>query len=177
MSTEALFENATRHIKAIDLCIENNLRVPALILIYSGIDIFSSLNRPIEKDVGTREDFKMWCDLYMLSQNELPCSSVDLYAARCGVIHSSSSESKLSRNNQAKEIIYSWGNQTPEPLQGILNKVGIIAYVIQVETLADVFKKAVQNYLNDVKEDSDRINLIVQRAANFFKDQPKEFWR
>lgn len=86
MNTEALFENATRHIKAIDLCIENKLRMPALILVYSGIDIFAALNRPIEKNEATREDFKRWCDRYLLSKNELPCSAIDLYAARCGVV-------------------------------------------------------------------------------------------
>ncbi len=162
---------------AIDLCIENKLRMPALILVYSGIDIFAALNRPIEKDEGTREDFRKWCDRYLLSKSELPCSAIDLYAARCAVVHSYSSESRLSRNGEAKEIVYSWGNQSPDPLQEVLKSIGHTAYVIHVETLVDAFKNAVKEFLEEVGNDAERINLVVRRAAKLFKDQPRELWR
>ena len=177
MSTEALFENATRHIKAIDLCVENKLRMPALILVFSGIDIFAALNRPAEKEEGTRKDFKEWCDYYLLSSNELPCSATDLYAARCGVVHSYSSESRLSRNKEAKEIVYSWGNQSPEPLQKALQRIGHTAHVIHVETLVNVFKKGVWEFLEEVGKDKNKVSLVVSRASKLFKDQPREFWR
>lgn len=93
------------------------------------------------------------------------------------LFHSYSSESRLSRDNKAKEIIYSWGNQSPEPLQNILKSIGHTAHVIHVETLVNVFKNAVKEFLDEVGEDADRINLVVHRAANLFKDQPREFWR
>lgn len=176
MSTEALIENTTRHLKAINLCIENNLRMPALILVYSGIDIFAALNRPAEKEEGTRKDFKEWCELYLLSNNELPCSATDLYAARCGVVHSYTAESRLSRNMAAKEIVYSWGNQSPEPLQIILKRIGHSAHVIHIETLVSVFKKGVGEFLEEVSKDKSNINLVISRAAKLFKDQPRELW-
>ena len=177
MSTEALFENTTRHIKAIDLCVENNLRMPALILVYSGIDIFAALNRPSGKEEGTRKDFKEWCERYLLSSGKLPCSAIDLYAARCGVVHTASSESRLSRNNEAAEIVYSWGNQSPEPLQKVLQSIGHTAHVIHVENLVDVFKKGVYRFLEEIGENENKVNIVVERAAKLFKDQPKEFWR
>lgn len=177
MSTEALIENTTRHIMAIDLCVENKLRMPALILVYSGIDIFASLNRPVEKEEGTRKDFKEWCERYLLSSIELPCSANDLYAARCGVVHSYSSESRLSRNNEADEIVYSWGNQSPEPLQKVLKHIGHSAHVIHIETLVNVFKKGVAEFLEEVGKDKSKESLVVSRAAKLFKGQPREFWR
>jgi hypothetical protein len=177
MSTEALFENTTRHLNAIDLCIKNKLRMPALILVYSGIDILAALNRPEGKEEGTRKDFKDWCEKYMLSNQQLPCSSSDLYSARCGVVHSYSSQSRLTRNKEAKEIVYSWGNQSPEPLKDILNSIDYPAHVLHVETLVDVFKAAVNDFLEEVGKDNSRIKLVLERAAKLFKDQPKDYWR
>jgi len=177
MSNKALFESATRHVKAIDLCMANKFRMPALILVYSGIDIFSSLDRPSNKEEGTREDFKSWCDRYLLPNANLPCSSTDIYAARCGVVHTSSSESRLSRKQQASEIIYSWGTQGPEPLQSTLKNLGYSTHVIHIESLVDAFKKAVSAFIEDVGNDPERIRLVLSRAAKMFKDQPKEFCR
>lgn len=177
MSNEALFESAARHLKAIDLCIENGLRIPALILVYSGMDIFASLDRPEKKDEATREDFIAWCDKYLLKQNKFPCSATDIYAARCGVVHANISESRLSRSKKAKEIIYSWGNQGPESLQSTLDSLGYEKHVIHIESLAEAFKNGVQLFLEDVKNDPDRISLVLSRAGEMFKDQPKEFWR
>ena len=176
MSNKALFESATRHVQAIDLCMANNLRMPALILVFSGIDIFSSLDRPSNKEEGTRKDFKNWCDKYLLPNANLPCSSTDIYAARCGVVHKSSSESTLSRKQKAVEIVYSWGTQDPEPLQSILKNLGDSTHVIHIESLVDAFKKAVLAFMEDIGNDSERIGLVLSRAAKMFIDQPKEFW-
>ncbi len=176
MSTEALFENTTRHLKAIDLCIENKLRSPALILVYAGIDIFAALNRPEGKEEGTRKDFKDWCDKYILHKKQLACSANDLYAARCGVVHSYSSQSTLTRNKEALEIVYSWGKQSPEPLQTILKSIDYPAHVIHIETLVELFKSGVHEFLEDVGNSDTHVKLVVGRAATLFKDKPSEFW-
>jgi len=177
MSTEALFENVSRHMKAIDLCIENKLRTPALILVYAGIDIFAALNRPEDKEEGSRKDFKHWCEKYMLSKKQLRCSAGDLYAARCGVVHSYSSQSRLTRQREAREIVYSWGSQSPEPLQSVLDSIEYPANVLHIETLVESFKAGVNEFLGEIAEDDARIQLVVIRAAKFFKDKPREFWR
>jgi hypothetical protein len=105
MNSDTLSKNIEIHMKAIKLCMENHLRIPALILIYAGIDIFSGLGRPAENEFSTREDFIDWCDRYMLHNGNLQCSAIDLYAARCSIIHSSSMHSKLSQNGRAKQLI------------------------------------------------------------------------
>ena len=87
MSKTALEENVEKHFLAIDLCLENSLLMPALVLIYNGIDTFAALNREAKKDKVTRDDFINWCDRYIFPGNNLECSGQDLYAARCGILH------------------------------------------------------------------------------------------
>ena len=57
MGKSALEENVLKHFLAIDLCLENSLLMPALVLIYNGIDTFAALSRPVTKDKVTRQDF------------------------------------------------------------------------------------------------------------------------
>ena len=60
----------------------------AMILVYSGIDAFAWLNRPGNIEDVRRTDFEQWVDTYLLPDSGLNCSSSDLYAARCGLVHS-----------------------------------------------------------------------------------------
>jgi len=99
MGKNILEENVLKHFLAIDLCLTNNLLMPALVLIYSGIDTFAALNRKATKDKVTRDDFIEWCNLYFLpSNNNLKCNGRDLYAARCAVLHTYTAVSDLSKN-------------------------------------------------------------------------------
>jgi hypothetical protein len=177
MNNEALIENIERHLNAIDLCLKNHLRMPALILIYSGIDIFAALGRPAKKEFSTRKDFIEWCDRYMLQISGLSCSAIDLYAARCGIVHTYTMHSNLSKDGTAKEIIYSWGSQAPDPLQEVINMIGKPVYVIHIETLASKFKIGVMEFVSEVYKDQERLNLVLSRSSKLFKEQPKEFWR
>ena len=125
MSEKSLQENIVAHLSSIELCLQHHYRMPALILIYSGIDIFSSLALPIEKEDGTRQDFINWTEKYITGVENFGCDAIDLYAARCGVVHANTATSSLSRKNQAKIILYAWGNRTPESLQTLVDTVGI----------------------------------------------------
>lgn len=68
---------------------------------------------------------------YLLPQREFKFSSIDLYAARCGVLHTQSPESSLYNKGKAKRISYAWGNasvldyhKTIE-LEGIQDEVAV----------------------------------------------------
>lgn len=75
-------------------------------LLYAQIDIAASLNRPVSKSQVTREDFKNWVNQYLLPNSNLDCSADDLYAARCGLLHTYMAESKASRAGKAKQTFY-----------------------------------------------------------------------
>ena len=76
-----------KHLAAIDLCLSNHYRMPALVLIYSGIDIMALLARPEAKPNVTREDFIAWCERYLTAAGFQECSAIELYATRCGIVH------------------------------------------------------------------------------------------
>lgn len=101
-----------RLVTAIRLCLDNNLQGPALILIYSTIDILATLGRNKKHRYVKKEDFLQWVEKYLLPDSDLQCSAVDLYGARCGILHSYSPASNLSALGSAKMLIHVWGNDS-----------------------------------------------------------------
>lgn len=93
-------------LEAVELLYRNGKFLPALILSYSTIDILSSLVREDPTKDNQRKDFLQWVEGYMLPHPSIDVSAIDLYAARCGMLHALSPSSKLSRNDAAKEILY-----------------------------------------------------------------------
>ena len=91
MSEQNLFTSYAQIITAIDYCISENLIIPALVLIYSAIDSISWVASNKEnQQVGKR--FQAWVDTWMLHKYPLPCTALELYAARCGILHTLSPE-------------------------------------------------------------------------------------
>jgi hypothetical protein len=62
----------------------------------------------VDEDAGdvTRSDFFSRVAKYMQPETTIGCSAEDLYAARCGVVHSGASESRMSREGDATELWY-----------------------------------------------------------------------
>jgi len=93
-------------LKAIDTCLKNELQLPGLILLYTGIDSMAWLNRPkLQPDVR-RNDFIYWVNRYLLPDSGLACEALDLYAARCALVHSYTSESSLTRQTRKLALKY-----------------------------------------------------------------------
>lgn len=61
---EKLHANLSTLFQAIETCLERRLALPALMLIYSGIDVVAAIER--RPDEGTRSSFTRWVDRYML---------------------------------------------------------------------------------------------------------------
>ena len=91
---------------AIKCLLDNGFIEAALMLTYSGIDQMSWLN--IENIESNGSDFEMWSDKYLFPNKNLGCSSHDLWAARCAMIHTATSESRGTRSTSdpAKQIYY-----------------------------------------------------------------------
>ena len=99
-------------VTAIRLCINNNLHGPALILIYSTIDILATLGRDTKHRHVKKDDFLQWVEKHLLPDSDLDCSAIDLYGARCGILHSYSPASNLSDLGSAKMLIHVWGSDS-----------------------------------------------------------------
>src|SRR2546430_100050 len=78
--------------------------LPALVLLYSAIDVFASLLRPeTEPDTNGRH-FKKWAEDYMIGPSGLAVGPEDLWGARCGLLHTHAPSSRVSRQGQAHEL-------------------------------------------------------------------------
>lgn len=159
---------------AIEACFKGKQILPGLILLYAHIDIVASLNRPASKDEGTRQDFKDWVNQYLLPGSSLSCSVDDLYAARCGLVHSYIAEARLTRSGDAKQIFYAWGTAEGEKLQKRVKKVGLDskAVVVHVDELLKAFIAGLDRFMEDLSHDSQKEQLVYERAGKFFAHIP-----
>ena len=97
--------------EAIDACYSKALQIPCLVLIYTTIDSLGWLAfGDTEKSAKNR--FVRWADHHLMPRLSAEFSALDLYAARCSILHGLSWESNLSETGQAKYLIYAMGKNT-----------------------------------------------------------------
>jgi hypothetical protein len=169
--TNNLNKNLTNLVNAIELCIDNKLIMPALILLYSGIDVVGALEQT--PNTGTKANFTRWVDSYMLKASPLGCTAIELYGARCGILHTMAAESDLSRRGKARQITYAWGKAKAEDIRTagkILNQTEILS--IHVNELLDSFKRGLASYFKEINEDEVRRNLVLKNAGIWLNDLP-----
>lgn len=152
--------------QAITLSFNERLWLPTLVLMYALIDAMAWLSRDPAREDVTREDFIAWCDRYLLVPPDPACSGVDLYAARCGIVHSHVAESRLMRDGQARPLWYEL--PTGETLIPIHTSSQLIASTIRLQPfIARVFGAA-DSFLAAVDTDPQFANLVWERADLYY---------
>jgi hypothetical protein len=152
--------------RAAQLCLTNELNLPALILIYSAIDIVASLEP--QGNEGTRRAFVRWVVRYLVPGGRLLCTPTELYGARCGVIHTLSGESDLSRDGKARRVCYAYGSAPPDTLQEVLPMVGRDDVVIHADSLLALVSAGINDYFAEVRSDPERARIVARSAAKGF---------
>jgi hypothetical protein len=89
-------------LKGLSLLYENRLYGQMLVLIYSFIDSAGLLDAPSSQSKATGESFKNWVKKYIINDSQINFNEVDLWSARCAVLHTFTSQSDLSNNVNAK---------------------------------------------------------------------------
>ena len=101
--------------QVINIALEGNCIEPALILLYSGMDAMGWLDSPVGQKDATPTTFLNWCGKYLLHpQADTDVTPLDLYAARCGLLHQHTADSKLYRQGKVTKLFYSRKTQTGE---------------------------------------------------------------
>jgi len=124
LGSRGVVSNIETHVAAIHLCLKNHFRMPALALIYCGIDVLANLSRPADNSEVMKPDFVNWAERYMKCEELLAVSGLDLYAARCGILHTYTMDSRLSTTGRAKPILYAWGDKNPDEPMKVLRSLG-----------------------------------------------------
>jgi hypothetical protein len=158
--------------EASELCIEQRLQLPALILIYVGIDIAGWLASRTNR--GVRTSFTAFVEKYMLPGSLLAASPLDLYAARCAVLHTYTAESDLSAHGKARTIGYACGKTNAQDLQTSFARSGRTDMVaVHISDLFAAFRQGVDQLTADVSADVSWRKDIKQRKRKGYSDLPQ----
>jgi hypothetical protein len=151
------------------MMIQAEMYLPALILIYAGIDTAGWLasTNPSE---GVRSRFCRWVEHWLLPAKPLACTAFDLYGARCGILHTFTSDSDLSREGKARRICYVFGKSTVAGLDRKLASVRRTDCIsLHLDDLFDAFRLALANYLEHALSDPVESGQLARKAERYFK--------
>ncbi|MBH3289511.1 hypothetical protein I5N29_03610 [Serratia marcescens] len=108
IDTEKVMSDINKTAEAMKILLQNNHHESFLILLYSWLDRMAWLS--VEAEASNGNDFKNWVNKYLLKDKNFPCNADDLWAARCGVLHTGAAEANDTRSGKAKVIYYYGGN-------------------------------------------------------------------
>lgn len=164
----ALVDYLENHLRAIRLCVDEHLGMPALVLLYSGIDSIASLDRPAAKKKADRWNFTAWCENHMKSKSRLGLTGMDLYAARCGILHANSPDSEISRQGGARRIMYYWGDADPSPGRELMKTLGLPEALIKIEDILEAYTAGIGNFADALMRDANHADLVNKRSGAMF---------
>lgn len=149
--------------------LEKRRTFTALIVLYSGMDIFGSLIRPKANPDTSGTDFKNWVERYLLKGSSLPVNADDLWGARCGLLHTDTPSSRNSRSGNAREILpFRGDSQVAVMAQKEFQKSGKQVVLLDVDDLFDAFTDGVLKFIQDIHGDATIRDLVFHHAASIF---------
>jgi hypothetical protein len=175
-ANERLDEKLDRLSRAVNLCLENDLREPALVLLYALVDAMAWLDRPEGKADVLREDFQRWAEAYVVPHLGAGINGTDLYGARCGLLHSHTAGSRLNRQGSARKILYE-RREDPGRISAPLglNEAQDPAILI-IESFAEAIWSGVAQFRRDLAADEGRWAIVRGRVLDsYFRDF--EIWQ
>ena len=162
-----ILQNLRELQEAIADCLAKGRYFATLMLIYAAIDIVASIE---SKRGSNKPSFIRWVDSYLIPAMPIDCTALELYAARCGILHTMTAESDLSRSGQARAIYYGWGDANSDELNAAIaasgNKDKVV--VLNVEQLREAFLIAVVTWANEVSRDAERLKQVNAQSAKWF---------
>ena len=151
-------------VRGIRLCFEAKLMNSALVLLYCGIDTASSLDLTFDNS-SVQQRYTRWCVTYMLKRVPLDCTSLELYAARCGVIHETSVESTLSVKGKVRRLLYAWGDSKVDTLREMNKLAQMNDYVaVQFEDLMQAYESGLADFIESLRSSEERAGFALKKA-------------
>jgi len=153
------------------LLLEKGFERAAVVLVYSGMDAMTFMNLPAGQTGSTRKDYIAWAEQYIRFPCHEKVTGVELYAARCGVLHTFTPDSDLSREGKARRIFYI-DQHTPEVSHDAAVASDVV--VVSVHGLYTAFENGVRQFLKDLHTDAARETLALERLDKMFHDIPQD---
>jgi len=151
-------------------------KLVSLILTYTAIDTAAWLASDSDADpVGAR--FQRWADKYLLPQvPRLSCTAEELYAARCGVLHTMTGDADLHAKKPLRRIAYAWGGADARDLAGEVSEAGLSDKLVAIHLtdLTEGLRLGVASFLEEALADPVMAGRLEMRSRRFFTNVPKE---
>jgi len=153
----------------IEECFQRGALLPGLTLLYTAIDNMAWLALPHSQEEVTREDFIRWVEAYMLLGAEVTYSAVDLYAARCAILHTYTAVSRLSRSGQAKKLQYAFGDVDLAEIESqMTEEARRTSLVVHVGELLRLFDEGVTCFVKRIDQDRELSECVNKRAGRLY---------
>jgi len=164
---DAFYRHMNDLVESIEDCHTKGRILPCLVLLYTGIDVMASLEHI--RGEGTQSSFVRWVDTYFLNGRNFPCTALDLYSARCSILHTFTPDSRLYNNGKARRIAYAWGTADANRLEMSRRKLGGHDFSsVHLRDLIDAFRNAVVNQLHDVEVHPERNKQFKKATGLWF---------
>jgi hypothetical protein len=154
--------------RGINVCLESQCYGCAVILIYSGIDAMAGLSISATQSKATRDDFAKWCDRYILFPGSVQLAGIELYSARCAVLHTYGVESDLTRDGKCRCIGY-MDVSVPEIRQHSSVQDLVL---ISITAFAKAFFEGINRFLVDLFADPARSAIAESRLQKLLTAFP-----
>jgi hypothetical protein len=153
----------------IRLLLEHNHVRAALTLTFAGIDSMAYLGMPATQTEVTRNDFVAWAESYIHIPADPPISGLEWYGARCGLVHTYTPYSKLSREKGCRIIGYADDMLPPVRFEPALSSTLVI---ISSRAFIEAFFAGIDAFLIGLYVDEKRARLTNQRFNSMFHSLP-----
>ena len=161
-------KNMAHMLAAARRCLEERQILPCLILLYAGMDVMASLEATPGEKVNVY--FKRWVETYLLPLTSWKCTAVDLYGARCAIVHTFTPDSDLSKRGTAKVIYYAHSGADVAKLEEINSDFNRNAECLGVSEMITFFYDAILRYMVAVEGDPVRKASVETKAGLWFGD-------
>lgn len=160
--------------KGINVALDNECYASAVILILSAVDAMAYLAMPESQQDVTKSDFVRWAEEYVRFPGRNQLSGLDLYGARCAMLHSFGTQSKMSREGQCRVIL--WMDNAVPP---IIFRPDLAPDHVMVSILAlkDALFAGMDRFLINLYRDpnSKEAKLADKRFESFVHKMPTDY--
>ena len=162
-------KNVKEIFNVLNHCAAKKYRLCTLVLIYSGIDMVSSLTRPKNQADTDGTIYKGWVQKYLLPHLSPGPAPEDLWGARCGTLHTNQPDSTTSRAGKARMLQYIQGE--PDFIRFCQNRIDPRkekVIFLDMRSLCEGFMQAATDFLKEAKRDAGLRDRVSHHAAKVF---------
>jgi hypothetical protein len=165
-----LFKGVMNLLHEIARCQNADASVAAVAMVYVCIDTMAFLAMPAGQSTQGKRDFVSWVDTYLKGDQSQPYQycGIDVYTARCSLLHAFSAETEAHRKDPAIRLFGYVDNGPHAFNQAESPRLVIISVAVLIQDLT----KAVERFVSAWKDDLDLRARVAKRLPALYATFP-----